>query len=171
MNNFWKISTIVLTLVCLGMAYLLYNKGKKPFDNNIVSIKDIDRESFEYKKKQDASFAKDMNDYFFKNPTKIRFLQDLYDLDTIASGKTIYQKIQYVNEGKNPYFITDVRVSCGCTVPSYDHEPIKSGDTGSVMIQFNSTGKEGFSMNKLTLLGNTEPTDISVYFKLFILKK
>ena len=48
-------------------------------NTNEISLKDIDKESFEYKKKQNPSYAKDLNDYFYKNPTSIEFLKDVYN--------------------------------------------------------------------------------------------
>ena len=113
-------------------------------------------------------FAPDNNDYFFQNPTTIQFLENEYDLDTIPIGKVITRDIKFINTGKNPYFITDIKVSCGCTIPSYDNRPIAAGDTGSVKIEYNSAKKNGFNMNKLSVYGNTEPTEKSVYFKVFV---
>lgn len=167
-NYIWKITTLILLVVSLGLAYLLWQKTEKANGNNTISLSELNKEDFEYKKKQNPSYSADNNDYFFQNPTTIQFLSDEYNFDTIPVNRTIVRSIQYVNTGKSPYFITDIKVSCGCTIPSYDNRPIAPGDTGTVKIEYNSAKKNGFNMNKLSLFGNTEPTERAVYFKVFV---
>lgn len=170
MTHFWKISTAILLMICAILLYKYYYKEIKN-SNNSLSLSDIDKENFDYKKKKDPIFSKDLNDYFFKNPTSVHFLENLYDFDTIPEGKSVFHNIKYVNTGKNPYFITDIKVTCGCTIPSYDKEPVKSGDTGVVKVQFNSDKKSGYNMNKLSIFGNTEPSEKSVYFQVYVTPK
>lgn len=168
MNNTWKIISIGLFIACLGLAFMLYKSTSIGLKSNQMSLDDIDQDDIDYKNKQNPQMAADMNDYFFKNQTKIRFLQDLYDYDTVKKGTNIIREIKYINEGTNPYFITDIKVSCGCTVPSYNKEPVKPNDTGVVKIEFKSATKEGFVMNKLSLYGNVEKNETSVYFKVYV---
>jgi len=167
-KHIWKIISLVFLLVSCTLAYLLWQKTAKSRAQNTLSLSEIDPSDYEYKKKQNPNFAADNNDYFFQNPTTIQFLNDEYNFDTIAVNKIISQEIKYINTGGNPYFITDIKVSCGCTVPSYDNRPIAAGDTGIVKIEYNSAKKSGFNMNKLSLFGNTEPKERSVYFKIFV---
>lgn len=136
--------------------------------NGTLSLQELTPNRAEKNKQQNPIFAPDNNDFFFQNPTEIIFLQNEYDFDTIVADQVIKRTIKYINTGKNPYFITDIKVSCGCTVPSYDNRPIPPGDTGLVDIEYNSARKNGFNMNKLSLFGNTKPTEKSVYFKIFV---
>jgi hypothetical protein len=170
MKNIWKIASILLLLVVLILAYLLFIDKSSMNKNGTISLSES-KEDFEYKKKQNPMFAPDNNDFFFQNPTTIEFLQNEYDFDTIPVNKILTRDVKFINTGKNPYFITDIKVSCGCTIPSYDNKPIAAGDTGSVKIEYNSEKKNGFNMNKLSLYGNTEPTERAVYFKVFVKTK
>ena len=167
-NHIWKIISLVLLIASSTLAYMLWQKNEKTSGNNTISLSEIDKTDIDYKKKQNPNFSVANNDYFFQNPTTIKFLSDEYNFDTIPVNKTIKRDIRYINTGKNPYFITDIKVSCGCTIPSYDNKPIAPGDTGSVKIEYNSAKKNGFNMNKLSLYGNTEPSERSVYFKVFV---
>ncbi len=168
MQNIWKIATVGLLMVCLTLSYYLFVKPKSIQESGTMVLSDLSKNDLEHNLKKDPTFAPDNNDYFFQNPTSIDFLQNDYDFDTIPVNKKILRDIKFVNTGPNPYFITDIKVSCGCTIPSYDHRPIASGDTGTVKIEYNSAKKNGFNMNKLSLYGNTEPKEKSVYFKVFV---
>jgi hypothetical protein len=168
MKNIWKLATVVLFITCLSLGYFIYKEKFSIRENGTISLNEINKEDFEYKKKQNPIFAEDNNDYFFQNPTTIKFFQDEYDFDTIALNKVITKDIKFINTGEKPYFITDIKVSCVCTVPSYDNKPIAAGDTGRVTVKFNSSGKNGFIMNKLSVFGNTNPKERSVYFKIYV---
>lgn len=171
MNHFWKIATVLLFILCIGMGYMLYKAKSNELKINQMSLNDIDREAYEYKKKQDPSMAKDLNDFFYKNQTSIRFLQDLYDFDTVMKGNDIRREIKFINTGMHPFFITDLKVSCGCTIPTYKKEPIKPNDTGMISVEFKSATKDGFVMNKLTVHGNVETNEKSTYFKVYVKEK
>jgi len=168
MHNIWKILSAVLFIACILLGYLLFKYKSNTQVNGTLNIGTDYKKDSEYKKKQNPEFAADNNDLFYQKPTVISFIQDVYDFDTILSNKVIIRDIQFVNTGKNPYFITDIKVSCGCTIPSYDNRPIAPGDTGIVKIEYNSAKKNGFNMNKLSVFGNTDPRERSVYFKFFV---
>ncbi len=170
MQNFWKYLSIGLLCLSLSLAYYLYSSRKPKLKSNEISLKDIDKDNFEYRKKQNPQYSKDLNDYFYKNQTSIRFLKDLYDFDTVKEGNNIIEDIRYINEGQEPFFITEVKVTCGCTIPSYDKKPVNAKDTGTIRVEFRSKGKEGFVMNKLAVYGNIEGNEKAAYFKAYVLK-
>jgi len=170
MNQYWKYLAIIVTGICIGMGYYIYQITHKPLASNELNINTIDKESLSYNKKTNPQYAKDVNDYFYNTQTKIRFLQDIYDFDTIKQGTDLVRDIEFVNEGDNPYFITDIKASCGCTVPSYEKEPVSPGKKGKIKIEFQSKGKEGFVMNKLAVHGNVEGGEKFCYFKIYVVK-
>ncbi|MGB5264210.1 MAG: DUF1573 domain-containing protein, partial [Lutimonas sp.] len=45
--------------------------------------------------------------------------------------------------------------SCGCTVPEYPKEPILPGNSGTILVKFNSAGKPNQQMKEITLTTNT----------------
>lgn len=170
--NFWKFSTFILLLLVLGLGLFTFFSKKSPFNNNgTIVLDDFKADSKDLNKYQNPTFAPDNNDYFYSKSTKIKFDKELYDFDTIEEGTILKKEIEYTNIGKNPYFVVDVKVSCGCTVPHYDKAPIAPGKKGKVLVEYNSAGKDGFSMNKLSLYGNVEYKEIPTYFKVFVKKK
>lgn len=52
-------------------------------------------------------------------------------------------KLTFVNKGKKPTFINHVRTSCGCTAASFTKKIIEPGETGSVSVTYNPTGRPG----------------------------
>ena len=44
---------------------------------------------------------------------------------------------EFTNTGDAPLIITDVKSSCGCTVPSKPTEPIQPGKTGKIEVKYN----------------------------------
>lgn len=48
---------------------------------------------------------------------------------------------KFTNVGNAPLVINQAFASCGCTVPTFTKTPIKPGETGSVDVTYNGTGK------------------------------
>jgi len=44
---------------------------------------------------------------------------------------------EFTNTGDAPLIISDVKSSCGCTVPSKPTEPIQPGKTGKIEVKYN----------------------------------
>jgi hypothetical protein len=170
--NIWKFSTFVLLILVLGLGAYMFFFKKAPFSQNgMIVLDDFTADKKDLNKFQNPAFAPDNNDFFYNKPTQIQFDQELYDFDTIEEGTVLKKEIEYLNTGKNPYFVLDVKVSCGCTVPSYEKAPVAPSKKGKVKVEYNSAGKDGFSMNKLTLYGNVNGDQKSTFFKVFVKKK
>ncbi len=62
---------------------------------------------------------------------------------TIDYGKTSkdtddgVRTFEFKNTGNAPLIITDVKSTCGCTVPSKPTEPIMPGKTGKIEVKYN----------------------------------
>ena len=67
-------------------------------------------------------------------------------------------KFQFVNKGDSPVIIRSARATCGCTTPDYSKAPIAPGDTGTVEVSYNPTGRPGRFDKKIYVDLNTEPS-------------
>ena len=79
-----------------------------------------------------------------------------HDFGEIEKGKTVETSFSYTNIGDAPLVITDIKSSCGCTVPqNWSRDPLAPGETGQFTVQYNGSG-----MNKITktitVTANTE---------------
>ena len=58
------------------------------------------------------------------------------------NGKVVHRFL-FSNTGSGPLLITNVRTTCGCTVPSWSKHPVPPGDEGFVEVEFNPEGHQG----------------------------
>ena len=87
---------------------------------------------------------------------------------TIAQGELVQHVFTFTNTGDLPLVISGARGSCGCTVPAFPREPILPGESGSILVEFNSKNKSGARNQKVTITANTEPSQTVVYLKGFV---
>jgi hypothetical protein len=73
-----------------------------------------------------------------------------HDFGTIEEGETVQTAFNFTNTGKADLLIVDARGSCGCTVPKYPKNiPIKPGETGQILVSFDSSNKPNMQQKKL----------------------
>ena len=75
--------------------------------------------------------------YAQKGP-KIEFKAETIDYGTVKKSEDNgIRKFEFKNVGDAPLVITDVKTSCGCTVPTKPKEPIMPGKTGEIEVKYN----------------------------------
>jgi hypothetical protein len=88
---------------------------------------------------------------------KFQFDETLYSFDTIFEGDVVRHAFNFKNIGKTSLVISDVKSSCGCTVPYFSKEPVLPGDSGVVEVKFDSEGKINKQTKGVTIYANTYP--------------
>ncbi len=79
-----------------------------------------------------------------------------HDFGIISEGEKVTTTFGFTNTGDSDLIIVDARGSCGCTVPEYPkNEPIAPGQTGSIVVSFDSSNKPGIQQKSVTLSANT----------------
>jgi hypothetical protein len=101
----------------------------------------------------EAASERDAQEVYY--PT-MDFEEKTHDFGTINEGDVVEHTFTFTNNGKAPLVITSARGSCGCTVPSWTKEPIKPGETGEMLVKFNSKGKPNTQNKTVTIKANTE---------------
>lgn len=86
---------------------------------------------------------------------QIKFMEEKYDFGSIKQGDIVDHVFKFKNVGTQPLVISNVGVSCGCTVPDWTKEPIAPGKTGMISAKFNSAGKMGMQTKVLTVESNS----------------
>ena len=69
----------------------------------------------------------------------IEFTYTEYDYGTIAQGGDGTSEFIFRNTGNEPLILSDVKSTCGCTVPSWPREPLKSGDSAKIVVSYRTT--------------------------------
>lgn len=99
------------------------------------------------------------------NVAKFEFEETVIDFGTIKQGEKIDFTFKFKNVGKAPLMIARANTTCGCTVPSPPEEPIAVGESDVIKGTFNSAGKSGPQIKKITLIANTYPRQTVVSIK------
>jgi len=86
----------------------------------------------------------------------ITFDKLLHDFGEIENGTPVETMFSYTNTGKSPLVVTDIKSTCGCTVPQgWSKEPLKPGESSQFTVKFNGKGANKVSKT-ITLTTNTE---------------
>ncbi|MFV0565498.1 MAG: DUF1573 domain-containing protein [Flavobacteriaceae bacterium] len=87
----------------------------------------------------------------------LSFQTDEIDYGTIqqnADGERIFT---FTNTGKSPIIISQVKTSCGCTVPAYDKTPVLPGQKSEIKVKY-ATSRTGAFKKTITVVSNASET-------------
>ncbi|MCS7153221.1 MAG: DUF1573 domain-containing protein [Bacteroidia bacterium] len=96
---------------------------------------------------------------------KIQFDKMEHDFGKIREGEKVSYRFRVKNPGTVPLRITDVKPSCGCTVPAWTKEPIPPGGEGFVEVIFDSQARSGEQIKTITVFANTDPPSHVLRFR------
>jgi len=86
----------------------------------------------------------------------IEFDKNNHDFGEILEGEIAETEFRFTNVGKSDLIISDASGSCGCTVPDYPkNSPIKPGESGKIIVKFDSNNRPGMQRKAVTLITNT----------------
>lgn len=83
----------------------------------------------------------------------LSFKEEVYDFGKIPQGKPVTHTFVFINKGKVPLSLNNVHASCGCTTPKWDKEPIQPGDSGKIVVGYNSAA-EGIFDKPVSIMYN-----------------
>ena len=92
-----------------------------------------------------------------KKTASIDFETEVLDYGTIEKGTDGTRTFTFTNTGNAPLIISDVKTSCGCTVPTYSKEAILPGEEGEIEVKYN-TKKVGAFTKTITVSSNANLT-------------
>ncbi len=91
---------------------------------------------------------------------KIEFKTETVDYGQISKGADGIRVFEFTNTGKAPLIISDVRSSCGCTIPKKPDAPIMPGKTGEIQVKYD-TNRVGPIRKAITVISNADtPTKV-----------
>lgn len=85
---------------------------------------------------------------------KITFEESSYEFGDIYQGDRVEHVFKYTNAGTEPLILSNVKTTCGCTVPSFSREPLAPGASDEILVKFNSAGKMGLQNKVITITSN-----------------
>ena len=91
---------------------------------------------------------------------KIEFKSETIDYGEIAKGSDGVRVFEFTNTGDAPLVISDVKSSCGCTIPKKPDAPILPGKTGEIQVKYD-TNRVGPIRKAITVTSNAAtPTKV-----------
>jgi len=97
-----------------------------------------------------------------------------HDYGSIIYGANGKVDFTFTNKGTKPLVVSEVKSSCGCTIPNWTKEPVAPGQKGTISIEYNTTLPGVFNKTvevisnannspvRITIKGkvNTQPSDL-----------
>ena len=140
-------ATATSFFVAFTIAFLLTSCGNDPFS------------------KGEASSQSDAGSTNFAEMT---FDKTSHDFGTINNGAAQETIFSYKNTGDSPLIVTDIKSTCGCTVPQgWSKEPLSPGESSQFTVKFNGKGANKVSKS-VTVTANTKKGKEIVKISAFI---
>jgi len=89
--------------------------------------------------------------------TTVKFDETEFDFGTVEMGEKVEHVYKFTNSGDEPLTISNAKGSCGCTVPQWPKEPIAPGESGEILVSFDTKNKPNKQTKTVTITANTEP--------------
>ena len=100
----------------------------------------------------------------------IDFESDTIDYGQITENDNGDRVFIFTNTGKAPLIISNVKTSCGCTVPTYPETAILPGQSGEIAVSYD-TKRVGPFTKTITVYSNADQPTKHLKIKGEILKK
>ena len=69
---------------------------------------------------------------------KIEFKAYTIDYGTINKGADGIRTFEFTNTGDEPLIVSNVKSSCGCTIPKNQKKPILPGENGEIEVKYDT---------------------------------
>lgn len=94
-----------------------------------------------------------------------KFKEETHDYGEVPEGPLAETDFEFKNVGKKPINITEAHGSCGCTVPSWPHEPIMPGKKGSIHVAYTTQGRQGMIMKDVTINSDAQQSPMVLHIR------
>jgi len=95
---------------------------------------------------------------------KIEFKTDTIDYGIIEKGSNGVRVFKFTNTGNAPLIITEVKSTCGCTIPKKPDGPIMPGETGKIEVKYD-TNRVNPIRKTITVTSNADTPTVALKIK------
>ena len=94
----------------------------------------------------------------------VSFKEDTVDYGSIEKGSDGVRVFEFTNTGDAPLIISDVKSSCGCTVPKKPDGPIAPGASSTIQVKYD-TNRVGPIRKTVTVYSNASEPMVALKIK------
>jgi len=95
---------------------------------------------------------------------EIWFEEYVHDYGTIQEDSDGTHAFEFKNLGKQSIVINRVRSTCGCTIPDWPRTPFEPGDTGKIVVRYN-TATTGSFMKSVFVYSSASNSPVKLQIK------
>ena len=151
-NKMRKIVTLLLVVSALSACK--QNEDKK--DNGLEEVRLDNKTSNADIVRMPISADKPLDTL---NIPKIALDENTFVFGEVTEGAIVKHSFTFKNAGNQPLLISDVRTTCGCTVPEWNRSPIAPGASDKINVTFDTKEKQDAQVKKITIIANTFPAE------------
>ena len=100
----------------------------------------------------------------------IKFKDTKYNFGFVKQGKIVKIEYYFVNTGNAPLLISNIEVTCGCTIAEFPHYPIKHNESAMILLTFNTKEKYDRQDRTVQVISNASNSPTKLRFKGVILE-
>ena len=93
-----------------------------------------------------------------------------YNFGFVKQGTVVKIEYEFQNTGTDTLHISNIEVTCGCTVADFPHYPIKPEDSGIILLTFNTKEKFDRQDRTVDVVSNALNSPTKLRFKGVILE-
>lgn len=99
----------------------------------------------------------------YQNPNAphIKFESESYSYGVVVQGTNGDYSFRFTNTGKEPLIISEVKSSCGCTIPKKPEEPILPGKSDVIKVHYD-TQRIGAFTKYITVNSNADNSSVTL---------
>lgn len=109
-----------------------------------------------------ASFG--LNSMAQEGQAQITFKTETIDYGTVDKASNGVRVFEFTNTGNSPLVITDVKSSCGCTIPKKPEKPIQPGESGVIEVKYDTNRVAPFRKT-ITVTSNADRPTVALKIK------
>ena len=98
-----------------------------------------------------------------ENAGKFKFQEETHDFGTVPEGPLAEYDFEFKNVGKSPIVITDAHGSCGCTVPTWPHDPILPKKSAKIHVAYTTSGRQGMINKDVIINSNAQQNPMRLH--------
>ena len=99
--------------------------------------------------------------YSQEKKPEITFEKTVIDYGTINKGEDGIREFVFRNSGNAPLIISNVKSTCGCTIPKKPEKPILPGESEKIQVKYD-TKRVGFIRKSITVSSNAASTPTTI---------